>query len=335
MMRPGGGFARLTLCLLATAALLSCSGPVVTAVGSSNDLVVICDADATDLAELVVASLEYPQSWLHDEPAFVTTLTTPGNAGNLKNIRHVLLVGSMDGGATGELAGSVFRGLGNDADPDLYITEDVWAKRQVVGAVVGANAEDVAAFLRDQGDRVRTEMESAALARLSSSLRETAVEAGMAAAMSERFGWSVSPPTGYDFYTTDAGGGFVFFRRTRPDRTVFVHWTSGSPEFVSEQYALSKREELAVHYLDGDAIEWNRPVEAERVDFLGLPAVRVSGWWGNRSLVGGGPFRSYCFFDPASERVYLLDVSLFAPGFEKTPLMKNLDAIAHTFTLDG
>lgn len=334
-MRPGCGFTRLALCLLATAALLSCSGPVVTAVGNSNDLVVICDADTPELAELVVAALESPQTWLLNEPSFRTTLTTAEEAGNLKNIRHVLLVGSLDRGAVGEMAARVFSGLSGDADPDLYITEDVWAKRQVVGAVVGADAGAVAAFLRDHGDRVRAEMEVAALNRLSASLRETAVKAGMAAAMSERFGWSVSPPTGYDFYTTDGEGGFVFFRRTRPDRTVFVYWTSGAPEFVSEQYALSKREELAALYLDGDAVEWDRPVEAERVDFLGLPAVRMSGWWGNRNLVGGGPFRSYCFFEPTTERVYILDVSLFAPGFEKTPLMKNLDAIAHTFTPGG
>jgi len=332
MKSLGGGFARLTACLLAIAGLLSCSGPVVTAVGDSDDLLIIHDEDASELVELVVAAMETPCSWLLDEPAFKMTLTTFDESGDLKNLRHVLLVGTWDGGSVGEMARKIFPGLREDSPPALSLTEDVWAKRQVVGVVVGADADAVAAFLREHGDQVRAEMEAATLTRLATSLRKASVGAGMAQAMSERFGWSLCPPSGYDFYTTDAGDGFVLFRRTRPDRTVFVYWTEGTPAFVSEQFALSKREELAARYLDGDSTEWKRPVEAERVDFLGLPAVRVSGWWGNSTLVGGGPFRTYCFHEPSSERVYLLDVSLFAPAQDKTALMRNLDAIAHTFS---
>jgi len=332
MKSLGGGFARLTVCLLAVAGLSSCSGPVVTAVGDSDELVIIHDQGSPKLVELVVDAMEARCSWLLGEPAFRTTLTTLERSGDLKNLRHVLLVGTLDGGAVGEMARKLFPDLRDDAPASFSVTEDVWAKRQVVGAVVGADSKAVATFLREHGDRVRADMEAAALARLATSLRETAVKAGMAQAMSERFGWSVSPPTGYDFYTTDSGDGFVFFRRTRPDRTVFVYWTTGTSGFVSEQFALAKRDELGARYLDGDVIEWRRPVEAERIDFLGLSAVRVSAWWSNRTLVGGGPFRSYCFHDPSTERVYLVDVSLFAPAFDKTGLMRNLDAIAHTFT---
>ncbi|MCK4915031.1 MAG: DUF4837 family protein [Candidatus Eisenbacteria sp.] len=331
MRRHRGGLARVIVYLLAVAGLLSCSGPVITAVGDSNELVIIHDQGSEKLVELVVDAMEARCSWLLEEPAFKTTLTTLERSGDLKNLRHVLLVGTLDGGAVGEMARKLFPDLREDTPPTISFTEDVWAKRQVVGAVVGADSRAVATFLREHGDRVRADMEEAALARLSTSLRETAVKAGMAQAMSERFGWSVSPPSGYDFYTTDAGDGFVFFRRTRPDRTVFVYWTDGGPGFVSEQFALSRRDEVGTRYLDGDVIEWKRPVEVERVDFLGLPAVRVSGWWSNRTLVGGGPFRTYCFHEPSSERVYLVDVSLFAPGFDKTALMRNLEAIAHTF----
>jgi hypothetical protein len=329
---PNAGTARLAACLMAAAALMSCSGPVVTAVGSSNDIVVIRDADAAKLGDLAVAALEGPSTWLLDEPAFKTAITTMENSGDLKNIRHVLLVGTWSGGETGRMIRQVFPGLRESDRPGLHLTEDVWAKRQVVGAVIGANADAVAAYLTDNATSIRDRMETAALDRLTAELRATAVEAGMAEAMAERFGWSLSPPTGYELFTTNEADGFVFFRRTRPDRTIFVYWTEGDPSFVSEQFALAKRDEIAGLYFDGDAIEWKRPVEAERIEFLGRPAVRLSGWWGNRTLVGGGPFRTYCFHDPDTGRVYLLDASLFAPSFDKTALMRNLDAIARTFT---
>ena len=332
MKSLGGGVARLTVCLLVLAGLLSCSGPVVTAVGDSNDLVIIHDEGALELVELLVAAMESPRSWLIEEPAFKTTLTTLERSGDLKNLRHVLLIGTRDSGSVGQMVRKLFPGLEEHSAPTLSVTEDVWAKGQVVGAVVGTDSRAVAAFLREHGDRVLADVEAAVLARLSASLRATAVKAGMAQAMSERFGWSISPPSGYDFYATDGGDGFVFFRRTRPDRTIFVYWTSGGPEFVSEQFAFTRREELAARYLDGDVIERSRPVEVEHLDFLGMPAIRVSGWWSNRNLVGGGPFRTYCFHEPSSDRLYLVDVSLFAPGFGKTALMRNLDAVAHTFT---
>jgi hypothetical protein len=331
-MRGLGAAVRPVLCLLGLTALLSCSGPVVVSVGDSNDLVVICDAGAPGIAELTVETLEAGQSWLLGEPLFKTTLTTPERSGDLKNMRHVLLVGAAGDGAA-EMAGRVFPGLSDDDEPELLLTEDIWAKRQVVGCVVAPDREALEDWLAEHGEELRTSLAEAAVQRLSRMLRETADEAGMSVAMEERFGWSISPPTGYDLFTTNVDDGFVFFRRTGPDRTVFLYWTDAGAAAVDEPYALTLREEIAGAYFDGDTIEWNRPVVAERVDFLGRDAVRVSGWWGNRTLVGGGPFRSYCFQDEASGRIYLLDVSLFAPSYDKTALMRNLDAIAHTLTL--
>jgi len=93
--------------------------------------------------------------------------------------------------------------------------------------------------------------------------------------------------------------------------------------------------ELVLAYYDGDQIEWRRPFEADTVAFADGTALRLSGWWANERLLGGGPFRLYCFAVPEQERVYLVDGSLFAPGMDKVPLMRNLDAIARTFTAPG
>ncbi|MEA3409326.1 MAG: hypothetical protein U9Q95_03160, partial [Candidatus Eisenbacteria bacterium] len=160
MRNLGGGFARLTVCLLALAGLLSCTGPVVTAVGASNDLVIMHDGDAPELVELVVAAMESPCGWMLDEPAFQTTVITLEESGDLKNLRHVLLVGTFGGGQVGKTARKLFPGLREDAPAALSLTEDVWAKRQVVGAVLGADSESVAAFLRDHGDQVRADLEA-------------------------------------------------------------------------------------------------------------------------------------------------------------------------------
>jgi hypothetical protein len=153
--------------------------------------------------------------------------------------------------------------------------------------------------------------------------------------LSERYGWSLSPPTGYDLISSAASQGFVFLRRTQPDRNLFVCWRKGGSELVTKDFALGMRQELARRYYDGDEIEWKRPLAADTVSFAGTTALRLSGWWANTRLLGGGPFRLYCFAVADQGRVYLVDESLFAPGMDKVPLMRNLEAIAHTFAVHG
>jgi hypothetical protein len=153
----------------------------------------------------------------------------------------------------------------------------------------------------------------------------------MAPALIERFGWSLCLPREYELFTTEDGSGFAFFRRQRPDRTVFVAWRDGTPSDVTEDAATAWREQLSRAYLDGDEIEWRRPFNAETTALDGHDAIRLTGWWANRELVGGGPFVSYCFAVPEQGRVYLVDASLFAPSFDKTALMRNIESIVRTF----
>jgi hypothetical protein len=323
---------RISLCVLAAAAVVSCSGPMVTAVGDSDDLLVICDRDAKSVADLTVGTFEAGQDWLLGEPLFETTLTTPEESGELRNRRHIVIVG-VRGGDAARMASRVFPDLRSEGPPELRLTQDVWADRQVVGVILADDESELTAFLRENAQDLRTGLADAAVARLAEGLIEDAEESGMKASMEERFGWSISPPTGYEFFTTNVDDGFVFFRRTGPDRTIFLYWTEGTPESVTESYATTIREKVAGAYFDGDTIEQERPMLSEDIEFLERPAVRLSGWWANRTLVGGGPFRSYCFYDAPSGRLYLLDISLFAPGYDKTSLMRNLDAIAHTLVI--
>jgi hypothetical protein len=324
----------LALCLVASFAL-SCGGPVVTAVGSSDDLTVIHGAGQKKIAERIEEVMQTPDAWLLDEPLFKPTLAIPSESGDLKNIRQVLLIGTWDDREMARLARRAFPSLEEDEPPALRTRNDVWAKGQLVGVIMGGTEEDVLAFLQGRGVEIAREFAADTVRRLARALEAEADKSGMTAALQERFGWSLAPPTGYDFFTTNAADRFVFFRRTRPDRTIFVYWQPGESGDVTDAYALSIREELANKYFDGDTTERKRPLTIETVDFLGRRAVRISGWWGNRTLGGGGTFRTYFFHEPTTGMLYMIDGTLFAPGFDKMPLMRNLDAIAHTFKVPG
>lgn len=322
-----GGLVAVSLALVA-----ACGGPTISAVGEADDLVIIHDPGVSQSLLRAVDSLvarEVP--WLLDEPSYRTTFTTPGTMGDLRNRRQIILVGVWGRGEVARLVRRGPFGAREGAPCALLLADDMWAAGQICGALVGTSENEVLEYLNDNGDELLSRFIDAALARdvrlLCSGEKERAVAEGLA----DRFGWSLCVPASYDMYTSGENTRFVFFRRERPDRSIFVYWQDGTPEDVRPDFALGVREELTARFYDGDTHEPRRPTVSDTVRFAGRPAVRVSAWWTNRELVGGGPFRAYCFHEPEDGRTYLVDVSLFAPGLEKVPHMRNLDAVAHTF----
>jgi hypothetical protein len=313
------------------AGLGGCGGPVVTAAGESDDLVIIRDEAAARAALALRSALESPVGWLLEEHAFRGAEVSPDRFEHFTNRRHIVLVGIWGARGVERLVRGRVAGLDEDAPPRFEIVEDIWARGQVVGVVMGRDENDIIEYVMANGEAVLERFEEAAVARAAKNLCRRAGRTGIEEALAERFGWSICPPKGYDLFSADVEKGFAFFRRTRPDRTISIYWQDGEASFASEEFAIAKRTELGQRFFDGDEIEWRRELAVDAVEFGGRPAVRLSGWWANRELVGGGPFRSYCFFEPSQGRVYLVDLSLFAPALDKVPMMRNLDAVAHTF----
>jgi hypothetical protein len=324
-------FAIAALGLLAA----GCGGPVVTAAGESDDLVIVRDRAAGTAATALRAAMESPVEWLLEEPAFRAAEIEPDKFKLYTNRRHLILAGIWGQGGVEDLVRRRVEGLERGSPPRFVLVRDIWARGQVVGVVMGRDDADLAAYVEEAGPEILNRFEEAVVERFAESLRERAGSSGIRAALDARFGWSIAPPQGYELFSTSSEQGFAFFRRTGPDRTVSVYWQDGEPGFASAEFAIAKRGELGQRYFDGDEIEWQRELVIETVEFAGRRAVRLSGWWANRKLVGGGPFITYCFFEPSQERIYLVDAGLFAPGMDKVPLMRNLDAVARTFTPGG
>jgi hypothetical protein len=311
---------------------LSCSGPLVTSVGESDDLVIVGDeASIPRGLERITGIMQVEVPWLQDEPLFQPTVVSVEGFEKLHDRRQILLVGVWGEGGVPGIVSRHVRGVAPGDPPRLEVVEDVWAQGQIVCAIMANDEDELLTFLDENGKDVASRIEAATVTRLARRLREDAKGAGVTAELERRFGWAIAPPSDYEFFTTHADEGFVFFRRTRPDRTISVFWQPGEPDYVTDEYAIAKRSELGEKYFDGDEIEWKRELTVEHVDFNGLPAIALSGWWANRKLIGGGPFRSYCFYEPAEGLVYLIDAGLFAPGEDKTALMRGLDAALWTF----
>jgi hypothetical protein len=329
-------FVLLLVSVLGLFMLPSCSERTIIATGESDDLVIIADPDMTPAAlDSLRALVESRVTWLVNEQWFKPTVTTPSTAKDLLWRRHIVLLGVWGRGEVPALAAKRIDGLRPGEPAELRIEEDVWARGQVVGLILGLDEHDLLAYISGHRKEIIERLDAATVSRLARSLVENKSGLGAGVTVGETYGWSISPPSGYELITSAAGEGFVFLRRTGPDRNLFVCWREGGAELITRDFAVNLRQELTRRYYDGDEIEWGRPLEADTVSFAGTTALRLSGWWANKQLLGGGPFRLHCFAVPGQGRVYVVDESLYSPGMDKVPLMRNLDAIAYTFAAPG
>ena len=70
---------------------------------------------------------------------------------------------------------------------------------------------------------------------------------------------------------------------------------------------------------------------SQRTVFLGRQAQITTGLWENDQPAAGGPFKNWAFYDPYSQRVYMIDVAVHAPEQDKQPFLRRMEIIASTF----
>ena len=71
----------------------------------------------------------------------------------------------------------------------------------------------------------------------------------------------------------------------------------------------------------------------ELVKFNEWSAWRSHGIWESLDEARGGPFINYTWYDGITDRTYNLNMLVFIPSKDKSIFMRQLDIIAHSFTV--
>ena len=126
----------------------------------------------------------------------------------------------------------------------------------------------------------------------------------------------------------------VFLRRFDPERMLTIHWVDTTDAgFIPRDWVIEKRQELGRKLLDGRIMDVDS--SGFSIDtFADYSALVYRGIWINPEKIMGGPLVIYTFYDETTGRVYMVDLSVFAPAFsrEKVPFIRQLEIMAGTFT---
>ncbi|MBD3179297.1 MAG: DUF4837 family protein [Candidatus Latescibacteria bacterium] len=126
--------------------------------------------------------------------------------------------------------------------------------------------------------------------------------------------------------------GVEIIRRT-PHRGISVFWQKWDQEYLalSDSTKLYNiRAELAwkMYYKDvmrRDLVSFSR-------DELGnYDVIRMDGYWEKKDDIYGGPFICYFILDGYRKKLWVVDLLVYAPGFDKHILLRELMSIAESF----
>jgi hypothetical protein len=228
---------------------------------------------------------------------------------------------------------------------------DLWRRSQRIYYVAAASPEALAQAFRNQGEEIRGTFQDVTLQRRKREMYEEARRSAIEDSLLERHGFAINVQ--HDFQlavdTTTADEGFVWLRRilAKTRREFFIYYVEDvSPDELTADWIYATRDSLTQAHLRGNVqgfvqIDYRRPLNTDQLSFLNRYGFETQGLWymvtpvqgGDevRPVGGGGPFINYTFYDQATDRVYMLDGSVFAPDYDKLGFIRQMEVMARTF----
>ncbi|MFP4227875.1 MAG: DUF4837 family protein [Salinivenus sp.] len=238
-----------------------------------------------------------------------------------------------------------------DGQTAVVSKPNLWRRSQRVYFVTAATPEDLVSALNEGGSDIRSTFKEITLERMNRDMYDDARQYALEDSLMNRHDFAVNVQ--HDFQvavdTATASTGFVWLRRilAKTRREFFVYYEDGmSPEDITTEWIYETRDSLTRQYLQGNVsgfarIDYRRPLETEQTEFKDRYGYESQGLWHMvtasedsdqfQGVGGGGPFVTYAFYDQATDRVYLLDGSVFAPEHEKLEFLRQMEVMAHTF----
>ena len=308
--------------------------PLPRGIGLTSKIVVVADGTTREalrpvLEDLLLDPILTPQP----EYVFDLVYVSPEAFRDFRAYRNLILVSS----ANGILATNLQPLLTGHSKNETVIHRNVWASDQIVVAVKAADDQGVAEQVALNGDRIVSAIDASMAKWLETILYHAGENIEHSEALSRQFGWRMRVPVGYEVMDEYANENFVALARQvdRRQLWLWVYWEDGvHPDQLTPDWCLQKWDDVSSRFYGGDQTS-SGEVNIYQTEFLGKLAICLEGLWENTRAWQGGPFKSYALFDVAQNRFFLINMGIYAPNRTKALQMRQLDVLAHTFSLEG
>lgn len=309
------------------------------ALGEHNQIVVLADDEVWSTAgaalkEVFERTVVTPQH----EKTYVLTRPALDGSQIYRKYHNLVLLGTLNSdGIIGELLNNVITGdkkTGVESGQKyVFQQRDIWASNQYMLIIVAPTIQELIEKLSENSDRLYNLVDVQVNKLVKEEMYKMMEQVEISKKIFDDYDFTVRVQHDYmlkEFPEQNA----ILLRRMAPDRLLMIHWVDTTEvDYLPAEWAIAKRRELSGTIFDGRMMD-SKSLITKRTTFADYTAWEVSGLWYHPEDFVGGPMQMYTFFDDRTNRIYMLDLALFAPHLigEKVPFIRQLRVMAETFT---
>ena len=307
--------------------------------GADNELVVVTSFEDRDAIQTVLTTIFNDTLYTpQPEPYYRTVWADPENFNDVKN--HVNVIVAAFGENPRNLGVKLVKNLLSPAQykstmeqqNQLIFAKDVFARNQnylIMNSLtidkLLERAEDQGPWLKKQYDDLFFKRQSVHLFDKSSRQKKLEKE------LEEKYAWTMNIPWGFTVIANSAEQQFFWMGRDIPYRWLAVQWEEGL-SYTDSVSVDDHVKRLIPEYFE--SIRYSDYLfKIEPVSFNNWGAWKITGLWESIEEAQGGPFISYLFYDESTNRTFFIHLMIFHPGKDKYLLLRQVDIVAHSFSI--
>jgi len=327
--------------------LSSCGPQKPKSVGNDDEIIVI--ADSLQYEELEGTLLQVFSKIIYTpqpEKLFELTRKDLKDINSIKRRKNVILIAPFNSDTPvahyikGMLDSTVTALVEKDS---IFVMNkyNLWAQEQLVMVLTSPTIEMLNKNILNDFENLLYYFRNISNKRLYSSLYNARYERKDVEAQFLRdYGWIIYVQADFQLSMNKPNDNFVWLRRspgTDMERWIFIHWIeNASPEYLNQEFIINERNKItAKYYRTADDVSYVEIADdyltTTEENFQGKYALMTEGLWRMNDKTMGGPFVNYTFYDENTQRIYMLDGSIYAPKFYKKKLIQQLDVILKSF----
>lgn len=325
-------------------------------IGSIDEVIVVMDSTQWDseaalaIEETFGAGIEtLPGAF---EPRYTLTFRDFRNNQQLDRLReykNVIFAATIDeqtnvGTFIRAILSSDVENRIREGESFAFPIEDRWVRDQWVLILSSTSDAELAEKIRNSETSLVSHLENREFERRKQEVFRRGEQVAISDSLWEKAGWKVRMQ--HDYIQIADSANAVVFARYLPDnnRRMWAWWKDDVPDidFLDSQWINATRDSLMELYMRGErensyvTTEFGRPVLTNPIDrddrIIGYETL---GTWRMTGNFMGGPFVNFTYYDPETERLFMVEYWQFAPSVNKRRFVRQFQAMGRTFESDS
>jgi len=270
------------------------------------------------------------------EPFFSTRWIEINRIGDLAAFRNIIVLADLNEKSMGRTVAAALLPadqleLASSDSVYIFALEDRWAKDQMVVLIAGRDTDRMIQNINEQKGWIYSKFDRLYQKYHIAHLYQRGEQPKLARVLWDSYGWTMRIQHDYLVLREYPDKKFVWLGRGFPYRWLSVSWDDGiRTDWLTANGLFNKRQEIGQLYQD---IATDTRYLGFKMTRLGeWEALKMTGLWYHEKETLGGPFFSYAFYDSRTDRTFVIDGLIFAPGQKIINLFRQVEMMAGTFT---